>query len=303
MKKLIVPLFVFVLCMSLCACGGGAENILPTKPEQLAVPTRPVTGEIQSGEDTAEEGTEAIEPTGETYPWEAEFREEDYVKFEYTAPNGDKGISWREGSIFGTERRNIYKWAESGDIEDCYYYPSGNTSHSYSWGTDGSYHEAYFLDNGYIDLENRITHRGTIIYEKNIYPDGTESEHFFDENGYPVRVISKSTDGTYSESCYFENGNMSKSIVNDPVKGEYLDQEYYENGNLKYSKYTTPEFTQEERCDEEGFRTYYYTKGTDWEQECIADETGKLVKVVENGVVKEDAASLAQYAKDYNFKE
>ena len=116
-------------------------------------------------------------------------------------------------------------------------------------------------------------------------------------------MINTSADGIYSETYFFENGNMRKSIVDDPVMGEYLDQEYYENGNLKYSKYQTPEQTIEARCDEEGFHTYYYTKGPDWEQACIADETGKLVKVVENGVVKEDAATLAQYAIDYNFKE
>ena len=302
MKKIFVLLLALALCAGLCGCGGKAEIEVPTKPIPSAAPSQ--SAEVsQSSTDAAAENTEALEPTGETYPWEAEFREEDYVKFEYTAPNGDKGITWREGSIFGTERRNLYEWAESGNIEDCYYYPSGNASHSYTWGSDGSYHEAHYLDDGYIDLENRITHNGTILYEKNIYPDGAESEYLFDENGCPIYMINTSADGIYSETYFFENGNMRKSIVDDPVMGEYLDQEYYENGNLKYSKYQTPEQTIEERCDEEGFHTYYYTKGPDWEQACIADETGKLVKVVENGVVKDDAATLAQYARDYNFKE
>lgn len=302
MKKIIATLLVFTLCIGLCACGGSNVEV-PTRPVQAALPDQSVTEETGSGADAAEESAEAVDPTGETYPWEAEFREEDYVKFSITAPNGDEIVTWREGSIFGTERRNLYEWAESGTISDSYYYPSGNTSHEYTWYTDGAYVEANFLDNGYVDLEKGMTHMGTQVYYKRIEADGSWLEQFSDENGYPVRVISKSADGTYSETEYYENGNMSKSIVDDPVKGEYQEQEYFENGNMKYLKFQTPEYTAEERYDEEGFRTYYYTKGVDWEQECIADDTGKLVKVVENGTAIEDAATLARYASDCNFRE
>lgn len=299
MKKIIATLLVLSLCLGLCACGGGEEIELPTKP-QIAVPELPAGA---NSEEAVENGTGAVEPTGETHPWEAEFREDDYVKLEYTAPNGDKGITWREGSIFGTERRCLYEWVESGTINDSYYYPSGNTSHEYTWYTDGAYDEAHYLDNGYVDLEKGMTHMGAQVYYKRIEADGTWYENHCDENGYPVRVISKSADGTYSESCYFDNGNTSKNVSDNSTTGEYQEQEYYENGSFKYCKYITPDFTVEERCDEEGFHTYYYTKGADWEQECIADETGKLVKVIENGTEVQDPAIIAQYARDYNFRE
>ena len=292
MKKIIVAVFAFVLCIGLCACG--SSNIeVPTRPQSAATP-----------EDTATEAAEeAAESAEGKYPWEVEFREEDYVKFNFTAPNGDKIVTWREGSVMGMERRNLYEWAESGTISDSYYYPSGKMSHEYTWCTDGAYHETHHLDDGHTDPETGTVWLGTVVYEKNIYADGSEGEQFFDENGNLTRMISLSPDGIFSDSEYYENGNMSKSIVDDPVRGEYQKQEYFENGNMKYLKFQTPEYTVEEKCDEEGYRTYYYSKGADYEQECLSDETGALVKVVENGEVKEDAATLARYAADYNFRQ
>ncbi len=290
MKKIIVYILALSLCLGLCACGGSSIEV-PTRPENAATPEDAAT-------EAAEEATESAEGK---YPWEVEFREEDYVKFNFTAPNGDKIVTWREGSVMGMERRNLYEWAESGTINDSYYYPSGNTSHEYTWCTDGTYEEAYYLDSRYVDQEGK-THM-TRVYYKRIEADGSEIEQFSDENGNLVRTISKNTDGTYSEMEYYENGNMSKSIVDDPVKGEYQEQEYFENDNVKYLKFQTPEYTVEEKYDEEGYRTYYYTKDADYEQECISDETGKLVKVIENGEVKEDPEIIARYTADYNFRQ
>ncbi len=319
MKKHIAALIIFALCLGLSACGGSADSIeLPTKPQQSLPAEDPRNG-------TAEESTEAQDPTAETYPWEAEFNEEDYVKFEITAPQGEKIITWREGTIFGREAREIYEWTD-GTISDSYYYSSGNKSHSYTWGADGSYSERYYLDNGYTDLEKRMTYPGTVIYEKNIGADGTESVLFCDENGNLTFSSHKEANGTYSEYYYFENGNMSKSFYDNPNTGEHeegeyfengnikryvLDnsatgesfhQEYFENGNLKYNKNQSPEYTQEERYDEEGFHTYFYSKDANYEIELIADETGKLIRFVENGTVYENEAIPDWVAGSYNFR-
>ena len=234
MKKCVVLLILLTLSLGLCACGGGTEDIeLPTEVTENA---------------TTDQSAESQNPTGETYPWETEFNEEDYIKHELTAPNGDKITTWREGTISGREARQIYEWTD-GTIEDSYYYPSGNKSHSYTWGADGSYSEFYFLDNGYYDADNRIVHTGTVIYEKTITADGTEIIMNCDENGAISFSSTKEADGTYSEYSYFPNGNPSKNIYDNPNTGEHSECEYYENGNTRrtfYSNTSTGEYYENE---------------------------------------------------------
>ena len=344
MKKILAILMLLALCLGLCACGG-EEVALPTKPAQSTPQNMPVAQEIQSS--ASGEVQETTESTGETYPWEAEFNEKDFVKFNVTAPKGEKITTWKEGSMFGTERRYLCQYP-NGDIMDEYYYPSGNASHCYTWYADGSYSESHHLDDGYTDLEKKMTYSGTTIYQKDIYADGSWNETHCDKNGTVTYAASLDTEGTYweyylfedgtsrdvsdnpntgehSESEYYANGNTKKWISDDPEAGTYSESEYYENGNversvykdsateycseqeyfesgnLKHSKNQSPESTMEERYDEEGYRTYFYSKGNGWEIELTADETGKLVKVSENGTVYEGAAIPAHYASDYNF--
>ncbi len=317
MKKGIAVLIMFALCLGLCACGGSAESV--------ELPTKPVVSENQPANTASGEAGETTESTEDKYPWEIEFREEDYFPLKITAPNGEKITSYRIGGIFGMEVRYYCEYP-NGDICDEYYYPSGNKSHSYTWGADGSYSESYYLDNGYTDPEKQIIYMGTVVYEKNIEADGTESELVCDENGNLTFSAHKEANGTYSEYYYFENGNMSKSFYDNPNTGEHeegeyfengnikryvLDnsstgesshQEYFENGNFKYNKNQSPEYTQEERYDEEGFHTYWYSKDANYEIELIADETGKLIRFVENGTVYENEAIPDWVAGSYNFR-
>ena len=242
MKKYIALLILLTLSLGLCACGGGTEDIeLPTRPQQ-SLPN----DAIQIA--TTEQSDESQDLTGETYPWETEFNEEDYVKFEFTAPDGEKITTWREGTILGREARQIYEWTD-GTIEDSYYYPSGNKSHSYKWGADGSYSEMYFLDDGYTDLAKHTTYSGTVIHEKTISADGAEFEMNCDENGVVSFTATKEADGTYSEYSYFPNGNPSKNICDNPNTGEHSEYEYYENGNTRrtfYSNTSTGEHSEYE---------------------------------------------------------
>ena len=125
-KKIMAYFLAFVLTVSLCACGsstGTSRVTTPTRPKSIAVPesfTEPESAETEA----AKESTEG------KYPWELEFREEDYTKLNFTAPNGDKIVYWREGGMYGKDRRELYEWADTGVIVDTYYYPSGNTSHT-----------------------------------------------------------------------------------------------------------------------------------------------------------------------------
>lgn len=346
MKKIITMLLILALCAGQCACGGGEKIELPTQPAQIALPDRPATGETQTAEPG--ETSESTEPTGKTYPWEAEFREEDFDKISYTAPNNDQIISWRDGGLFGITRREIYEWAETGIIEDSYYYPSGNASHCYRWHPDGSYEEYHYLDNGYTDQETLIVHLGTMIYAKHIsadgsfsenkyaedgtptycvvssadgsyseytyaadgiptycittYPDGSYTEEKYNEQGIPCYYKSLSPDGSYSELQYYDNGSLKSQITKNPAAGMESQQEFYENGAAAYMKEQNPDYSSELHYDEEGYFTYYYYKDANGEIELISDETGKLVKVIENDDVKEDAATLARYAAGYNFR-
>ena len=319
-KKKLALILALVLSACLCACGGDIE--VPTRTEELVTaPTRPESIAVpESFAEETEKGTESAEGK---YPWEMEFREEDYTKLNFTAPNGDKVVYWREGGMFGMDRREIYEWADTGFITDTYYYPSGNPSHCYQYHSDGTFIETHCLDNGYTDA-NGTSYSGVCIYQKTVKPDGYWNEMYFDENGNLDRLISVSSewiehseyyengnvkhsvfegaDGNYSEEERYENGNVKRYIFEDTT-GNYYEQEYYEDGTLKYVKNQSPESTMEERYDEEGYRTYFYNKNSSYECELIADESGKLVCVTENGTVIEDAAALAQYAANYNFRQ
>lgn len=320
MKKCIVFLIVFQLCLGLCACGGSKNSIeLPPIPQQMATPSLPT--------EAPEENAEAQDSTAGKYPWEMEFREEDYEKFQFTSPEGDKVTSWREGTIYGREAREIYEWTD-GTISDSYYYPSGNISHSYTWCADGSYEECHYADTSLSEMnEDGIeTIYITKLYSKAIRSDGSWSEFYNNENGIPVFSASMSADGTYWEAYYFENGDCSKEISDMPSSGYRSEREYYENGvckkytasnsqageytlienfengNMKYCKIQTQGSIQEERYDEESFRIYYYIKENDTETELITDESGKLVKYVENGTVYENENIPDWVAESYNFR-
>lgn len=302
MKKIISTLLILALCLGLCACGSEKEEIvLPTKPQQMTVPSLPA-GESQS--DAAEESTETADPTGETFPWEAEFREEDYSRHEGIIDNVGDVVVWKENGFSSPTRRQlVYQY--DGDMDDNYYYPNGTFSHTYFYGADGTYIENHYLDNGRIEIEgnNSIMYAGTNVYYKHINPDGSYQETKCAENGNPMYSIEQHANGYYSEFRYHDNGNPRKIIIIDPASETHQEEEYYENGSMKCIKSQTPEHTTEEQYDEEGFHTYFYSKNADYEIELTADEAGKLVKVIENGNIIEDAATLAQYAQSYNFRQ
>lgn len=161
MKKFIAIMLIFAIC-----CGLGIyfymdnmqkktieELVLPTVP-QIAVPTLPARED--SAEETTGEAAEPTDPTGETHPWETEFTGEGYNLIQanicdivdYTKTIG-KSYEWLEGGIGSYCARQLWIY-DSGEIRDTYYYPAPNLteSHSYWWGTDGSYAEYRYLTMG-----------------------------------------------------------------------------------------------------------------------------------------------------------
>ena len=279
MKKIIAALLMLALCLGLCACGAlssankAEEIVLPTKPK-IVLPDLPARG---GSDETADEN---IEPTGETHPWDVEFNEADYADCDVHEErfNIGKTITWHESFM---PRRQV-TYYNSGETDDSYFYPSYLPSHSYHWWADGSYSEVHYLDNGYFETKEDgaiISHIGTQIYDKWINSDGSWRESLFNNDGILMLEIYQNTEGSSGET------------------------QYYDNGNVKHCRRQSPEYTLEEHYDEEGFHTYFYSKDADYELELTADESGKLIKVVENGEVKEDAATLTQYAQNYNFRQ
>lgn len=317
MKKYVSMLIIFVLCLGLCACGGavgggiggvGAVDseisvTLPTIPQQIAVPTQPDTEEAQN----ATEAEESTEPTGETYPWDVEFREEDYTQYQGEMRDASDTITgtfitWSDTNIREPDRELIMD--NSSDIQDIYCgYPNSSLpSHEYFYGADGTYKEFHYLDNGYYDEATNTAYMGTTVYYKVINPDGSYTEYEWDENGNSIHEVRAEADGYYSERLYYENGNMKKYICNDPATGAHREEEYFENGKIKYNKYQSPERMEEVRYDEEDYCTYFYCKDSNYELELITDESGKLIKVVEYGTVYENDAIPAWVAGSYNFR-
>ena len=277
MKKTVAIFLVLALCL----CGCSTEEILakegivlPAVPTQMAASNLPTAPQGSASLD--DENTGADAPTGETYPWETEFNEAGYTILKEEFGQG-KAVTW----INGYKKGRSIVYYNNGLIEDSYYYPSGAMSHMRAWHGDGSYSESRWRDDGDVvtmDDGTKISQLGTFFYSKTIYADGSWEETQLYSEGIIEYMIRQFADGSYQE------------------------ERYYESGQLKYSISQTPNEAQEYRYDEDGYTTYLHAVHTDREIELIADESGKLVKAIENGQTMEDPAVLEQYARDYNFR-
>ena len=298
MKKFIAILLILTLCLVLSACGEAASTVkpedivLPTRPEALESPTQPVWDNYKNSNP---EPTEPIAPTEEPAPWEVEFNEADYDLFQIS-----EQISYRIGGRNGREVRNI-ETRSDGIVLDIYLYPSGNMSHCYEYRPDGIFREVHCLDNGYTD-ENDVSHAGTCIYQKIVNPDGTWHEIHWNENGAIMRDITMSIDSIYEEVNYYENGKTRHTISSIPSADTYSEAEYYETGFVKRVVFQSSQLSQEDHYDRVGYQTYRYVNGAGFEIELISNEDGKLIKIIENGEVKEDEATLTEYARTHKFR-
>ena len=165
------------------------------------------------------------ESTGESYPWEAEFQEENYEVSMESYADGNKFLTWFDSDT--GVRRRVLSQDKDGNIGDYYYYPTEQPGLTYEYYADGSYTELRRLD----AEEGQI---GQLIYQRSVAADGSTSEYHWNKDG----------------------------------------------------------------CS-----TYYYYKHGNTEIELIGDETGKLIKYTNDGVIIEDPAILAEYTKNFGFRE
>ena len=342
MKKIISILLVLVLHLSLYACGtdvqqaGGAA--VQSKPVIGGHTQKPASGEVvESTESTGETYPWEVEFNEKAYvkstvtapggikitTWqetgmsgiERRIRYEHpdgFIKDDYFYPSG--GVS------------HFYQWDADGLYMEMHFLDNGHMDpvtkimgagtniYQKTISVDGSETERFFDENenptfysaksadGFY-LEEQYFEDGTCKTVRKDPATGERTETEYYENGDVKKNVSNNEQtGTYSEYECYENGNMKKSVYKDPATGYSEEQEYYENGKMKRIKTQTAEMLSEERYDEEGFHTYFYVKNADYEVELTADETGKLIKAIENGEVKEDETTLAQYANNFNFR-
>lgn len=236
-------------------------------------------------------------------------------------PNGTVEDSYYYTSSLGISKS--ITTMPDGSCTECHYLDNGHREGEMWYGgtliyckitdSDGYYRESSYDENG--NLVSEIIRHPDGSYSESYYYDtysiiingntntGERSEAECYENGVVKKSVwNNAQTGAYSEYENYENGTMKKSVYKDPAAESYTEQAYYESGKLKSSKAQMPDYTSEEHCDEEGYRTYFYSRDAQYEIELTADESGKLVKVVENGEVKEDEETLAQYASSYNFR-
>ena len=268
-----IGLFLIVLCIFtvFAACGG--------EPEQTEPPAVPQTVPEETVASLAVESPEA-----------EGFQESDYNVIESTAADGTRMVEYYTRDA----APRLIRWYceyTNGDISDDYYYPDGSKWYSYWCKADGSSAGVYYDETG---SEIKSVHD---------YSDGEHGERLYYENGNQKSYLAQnSVTGARKEIHCYESGNLKTVISDDPSTGIRSETVYFESGNIRHNKEQGTDYAFEEQFDEEGFLTYYYSKRVGTVVECFTDETGALVKYIENGEIIEDPEALANIARGYKFR-
>ena len=206
MKKRIALVLVFVLCLSMCACG---QESSPAQATQDSTATQ----NMQAGNEEV-----VNNQTAETTP-------DGYYVEEGTLADGGKSTTYRVGSPDGVIAKLTKEFVDGSYTEERYdsegkleyfihsrpdsyvweqyFYPSGNVSKSITKEADGSSTEMHFLDNGSIDEAAGTVTYGTTTYEKLVTADGQVNEITYD--------IDVEDDGTYWFNYTGEDGSIKKT--------------------------------------------------------------------------------------------
>lgn len=317
MKK-VLALMIALLMLLLCACG---QETAPAQSEQEAAQTQQdQTAEDKQGQtaETNADGYYVEEKTTEDGTHLTIYRdggpEGAIVKGYATYTDGTKS---EEG--YDSEGKLEYMiWNDAdGSVYEMYYYPSGNMEKNISKMADGFYYETHYMDNGSFDEKTGIGHDGTITYQKTVTPDGQVEEITYDveedgtrwdtdewedgtivkthygTNGNPIeQTMNNETTGDHTEITYYENGREKTRDSYHAGSKQRVYLEYYEDNSVKYSLIEGENGSKnEEKINEAGYTTYYFENFNNTkDSEFFANDTGELVKYVENGTVYEGDA-------------
>ena len=195
---------------------------------------------------------------------------------------------------------------EKGKMVQSYYDEDGNMVQTYYDEEGNTIVVCIEPDGSRTETRNNIDGSLVSIYENPATGEYIETEFSKDfvrirEKGYiPSR-------DKHVETEYYENGNLKWSHVQEPSSGVTSEQEYYENGNKKWMKTSHPQEEREAKYNEEGYCTYYHStsrlkNGDPYEIECIGDEAGKLIRIIENGEETDDEKLFDLCIGSYNFR-
>ena len=337
MKQMITLLLAIAFCCSLVACGKQPNNDVAvnatvemtaaTEPENWIVKEMEVEG-IRFTEYWTEDGIlvwdEFIMPDG-TYG------EEHYH-------NAEKGllsymiIHQPDGSIMenhcypdGTSQKEIFRSADGSceeyhfanngemDAETMTFYP-GTMVYAHVTDSEGTVTYQLELEEDFSGWEWQLYEDGTInetrydagqilAWSKQYHPEeGWWTEYEYYEDGTLRHSVGEDPNlGIRDEWEYFPNGNRMKITVTYLDSDAYSYTEYYQNGVTKHYINIEADGTKTEtKYNEEGYYTYLYAKNLAGETEHFADETGKLIKYVENGTTYEGDAIPSWVVESFN---
>ena len=318
MKK-VLALMIALMMLLLCACGQEAASAQDVQGGST------VGTEAQS----AEKQQDPIAETNAEGYYVQEKKLEDGTVVTVYLDGGPKGAivkafaAYTDGSKseegYDSEGKLEYMiWNDAdGSVYEMYYYPSGNMEKNISKMADGFYYETHYMDNGSFDEKTGIGHDGTITYQKTVTPDGQVEEITYDveedgtrwdtdewedgtivkthygTNGYPIeQTMNNEQTGDHTETTYYENGSEKTRDSYHAGQKLRVYLEYYEDNSVKYSLMEGDNGSKsEEKINEAGYTTYYFENFNNTKDcEFFANDTGELVKYVENGTVYEGDA-------------
>lgn len=185
------------------------------------------------------------------------------------------------------------------------YYEDDSVKHFLQESDDGYKHEEKYNEAGYTtyyydsnqDMEFFANDVGELVkcvsdgqtYEGNAIP--SKERDVFNQ----VRKVPDENTSTTEEIAPAET---TSALVNIQSEDGYCE-EYYDSGKLKHITNKTADMFIEICFDEDGYFTYYHMIDQDVDMEITCDESGKVNKVLLNGVEQTD---INDFVKGLNFR-
>lgn len=310
MKKLLIILSA-ILIVLLAACGQ--------------------TGEQPSGSQgaTVTETEHAAAPTQEAYYME-EIEEADGTKITRCHLGSEDGtVVWSKTSrpdgsfiheTFDEEGKLLEKTFLDSYGATCQqsYYPNGNLQKKISESAGGDYTEQQYREDGMLVYQKTVQYdsRGVETVSETKWEadgsrsffltnsDGMTSESYFDSEEILLKSAGYDPNTRiYAAAEYYRNGSMKSYTIENRETDEYTLTENYESGAVKRICNVTPDGLKHDQIyDEEGYTTYLYKDSLLGSIEIISDETGKVIKYIENGVVLEGSSIPYSVITTFNFR-
>ena len=225
----------------------------------------------------------------------------------------------------GKEKTRDSYYAQHGMRTHLEYYEDGSVAYSLIEYDNGHKNEerinaagytVYYFDSG-LNMEFFANDAGELVkyvesgtvYEDDAIPDNAK-DTFNQIRKVPAEDVTttQGADGSSSTTTAYADGSSTTHTVGADGSFSYYTvsadgseslEEYYPNGKLKHMMSKTADSFQEVYYDEDGYYTYFCHKFPGQELVITTDETGRVNKVLLNGVEQTD---IERYVKDLFFR-